>query len=401
MAEAGRKLECLQPVLRSQFEDVCHSVNEQCHHMLAQLFEACLVLDEKIRQEKHVRAKPFTKLVVSNSLNDVQFLCIKQFEEITQGFFKNLSLPDAMLPTDTSESMKVISYILKRASACEDTSSSQNTSNITPLESQASDARQVSLYKNYLQDRVASKHSDARRSASKSFEAESGKAVRSNLFQISSVGDTESFVGPRLLPHPDDEERSDSAGVPEQAQHDSDEGMHGSDMRGSGTGRKMYELFKKSSSAKRAQKSGDSSHSSSNESNDDANNSINEQYAHLSRIDELLKEEDCSKAVEVQQFVPVEEVRSSEPVRRLNPKNASFVPQLPSPLEVPPLVLDQLVVVEHPAHSSKTLSPRRTAQDVLRTRVERWTRSRAAGPERCGRLLRRGESAAARAHRRE
>lgn len=276
MTEARRKLERLQPVLRSQFEDVCHSVSEHCLHLLAQLFEACLVLDEKIRQQKHVRAKSFTKLVVSNSLNDVHFLCIRQFEDIAQGFFKNLSLSDATLSADSSESMKVINYILKRVCPSEDTNSSQNHSNITPLESNASDGHQISMYKSYLQDRVASKNPDTRQSASKSFEAESGKAVSSKLFQFQSVGDTDGFLRTGVLVHPSDEEHRDSAVEHDQIQHDSDDGMHGSDNREAGTGRKMYELFKKSSSVKRGQKSDDSSQSSSNEPKD-ANNSMNEQ----------------------------------------------------------------------------------------------------------------------------
>lgn len=63
----------------------------------------------------------------------------------------------------------------------------------------------------------------------------------------------------------------------------------------------------------------------------------------------------------MQHFAPAEEVRTSEPVRRLNPKKAGFTPQLLNPLDMPPFVLDQLEVVEHQAHSSKTLS-----QDAVR-----------------------------------
>jgi len=274
MRECGSRVERLQPVLRSQFEDMCHSVSEHCLNMLAVLFEACLLVDEKIRQEKNVRAKSFTKLFLSNSLNDAHFLCIKQFEEIAQGFFKNLSISDAQLPTDTSESMKVVNYILKKVSVSEETNSSPNSSNITPLESKTSDANQIMMYKSYLQDRVASKNPEARHSVSKSFEAESGKAVQTNLFQFQSVGDTSGLLRTGMFLHDNEEDFKDFAKAQDQIQHDSDE-LHESENREPAPARKMYELFKKSTSAKRGQKSDDSSRSSSNESKD-ANNSMND-----------------------------------------------------------------------------------------------------------------------------
>jgi hypothetical protein len=247
--------------------------------MLATLFEACLAVDEKIRQEKNVRARSFTKLFLSNSLNDVHFLCIKQFEDTAQGFFKNLSIPDHLhlVPTGASESMKVVNYILKRVSVSEETNSSPNSSNITPLETNATDPNQIKMYKSYLQDRVASKNPESKQSASKSFDAESGKAVHSNLFQYQAQDLSDEMFRNGFTMNPNDQERSESLAAHDQIQQDSDEALHDADNREPAAGGKMFELFKKSTSAKREQKSESSSQSSSNEPNE-ATNSMNDQY---------------------------------------------------------------------------------------------------------------------------
>lgn len=97
MSSHSSKMEAVHPLLRFQFEDLCHSVGDHCASMLASVLEGCIFISETIRSETDTKAQSIAKLYFSNILNDVHYNCLKHLDLVSQFFIDTAQLDKSLV----------------------------------------------------------------------------------------------------------------------------------------------------------------------------------------------------------------------------------------------------------------------------------------------------------------
>lgn len=111
-AAGSSRLDCLQPLLRCQFEDLCTSVHEQCVGMLANVLDGCVRISELIRQEADSKSQTYAKLYFSNILNDLHFVCVREIDSLSKYFIDAVQIPKHTLSKDQAESTRAVHSII-------------------------------------------------------------------------------------------------------------------------------------------------------------------------------------------------------------------------------------------------------------------------------------------------
>lgn len=202
-------MEAVHPLLRFQFEDLCHSVGEHCANMLASVLEGCIFISEAIRSETDSKAQSITKLYFSNILNDVHYNCLKHLDLVSNFFLENAHIDKAIFEKNSSENVKIIHGLLWRPATPKEKNSSELAEPGSKGEKKAEHPQDMSLsqsdkilkstssyvekYQNYLEERANSslplRYTGTRSSHE---EAIIGKPIKHNVFRHRDK-DTDSF----------------------------------------------------------------------------------------------------------------------------------------------------------------------------------------------------------------
>ena len=278
----------LHLVIKSQFEDFCSSVRDQSETMMANVLEGCLIMSDRILNGRDARSKSLLKLHLSNTINDVHFSCIKQFESLVESFFDKIDMPRDRIPCDLARSRSVVHLLL---ASLEDESSKMATPHFQPCAEKktkmrsfpsdqdtmkigriSSDDVVVEKCRMQLEDRLSNTSSQMLSSSKSSSHIEPANQRKSSLFPLNSSSampqpfftnlDQIIHKDPPLYSHPSNYNNELS-----KRSYENDKAIIGEEISKSQEGNQMYALFRKHSSKNgkksTTSRSNTSSHSSS------------------------------------------------------------------------------------------------------------------------------------------
>ena len=208
MSSHSSKMEAVHPLLRFQFEDLCHSVGDHCASLLASVLEGCIYISETIRTETDSQTQSMAKLYFSNILNDVHYNCLKHLELVSRFFFETAQIEKSTVDKSSNENIKIIHGLLWRPIQPKEKNSSELAEPGSKCEKKVELPQDLSLsqsdkilkstssyverYQNFLEQRAnSSLPLNVNENKSNNVEA-IGKPVKYNVFRKLDK-DTDSF----------------------------------------------------------------------------------------------------------------------------------------------------------------------------------------------------------------